>query len=81
MNLGIFNWIAFLSLFVAYVLLLKKKLTAQSHVYLILNLLGGISFVVVGVCAKAWSVWLFNGIWVGVTLYALYTIIFKKKSC
>jgi len=81
MNFGIFNWIAFLSLFIAYILLLKKKLTAQNCIYLILQLIGGLSFIIVGICAKTWSVWLFNGVWVVVTLYALYMVIFKKKNC
>ena len=79
MNFEIFNWIAFLSLFVAYVLLLKGIFTAQNWIYLILQLVGGFSFVIVGICVHAWSVWMFNGVWIIATLCAIISKIRKKK--
>lgn len=79
MSYQIFNWIACLSLFSAYILLLKKVLFPHNFIYLLLNLIGGISFVIVGVFAKVWSVWIFNGMWVIITLGAIIKLYFCKN--
>lgn len=79
MNYEIFNWTAFLFLFVAYVLLLKGVFTARNYVYLGMQLVGGTSFVIVGICVGAWSVWAFNSVWIIATLCAIISKIRKKK--
>lgn len=77
MSYEIFNWSAFLFLFIAYVLLLKGIFTAQNYIYLGMQLVGGTSFVIVGIYVNAWSVWMFNGVWIIATLIA---IISNKKK-
>jgi len=80
LNYEIFNWTAFLFLFVAYVLLLKGVFTAQNYIYLGMQLVGGTSFVIIGIYVNAWSVWMFNGFWIIATLWALILKV-KKKNC
>ena len=75
---GIFNCLAFGSLFVAYVLLLRGVFSPKNWIYLGLNVIGGISFVIVGLGAKAWSVWVFNGIWTFVTLDAIISKLLNR---
>jgi len=78
---AIFQWTAFVPLFIAYTLLICKIFKSNDWTYLCLNLIGGVSFILVGIFAKSWSIWLFNGVWVAITLGAIISkaVTFNKK--
>lgn len=74
------QWTAFVPLFIAYTLLICKVFKSNDWLYLCLNLIGGASFILVGIFAKSWSIWLFNGVWIAVTLGAMVLKVIKSKK-
>jgi len=74
------QWSAFVSLFVAYILLLLGVFKPKNWLYLCLQLIGGVSFILVGLYTKVWSIWAFNGIWVVTTLSAMILKVIKSKK-
>jgi hypothetical protein len=84
MNLSsICQWSAFVSLFVAYILLLLGIFKAKNWIYLWLQLIGGLSFILVGIHTGTWSIWMFNSVWVAATLCAIISKIIgciKKRK-
>lgn len=64
----------------AYALLSSGKLMPTSPLYQILNLLGALVMVWVGIVTNVWSVWVLNGTWCLIAIFGLIRIIRRRKA-
>ncbi|MEM6805739.1 MAG: hypothetical protein AAF696_30350 [Bacteroidota bacterium] len=70
----IVGWIGSIALTIAYVLISRNKITAQTYLYQGLNLLGSICLIINSTYYGAYPSTALNIVWVGIGLFALYNI-------
>ncbi|MDW3646140.1 MAG: hypothetical protein R8P61_03680 [Bacteroidia bacterium] len=70
----IVGWIGSIALTIAYVMISRGKLTAQTYLYQGLNLLGSICLIINSTYYGAYPSTALNIVWVGIGVFALYNI-------
>lgn len=76
----IVGWIGSIALTIAYVLISRNKITAQTYLYQGLNLLGSVCLIVNSTYYGAYPSTALNIVWVGIGIFALYNIAKIKKN-
>ncbi|MEO1213818.1 MAG: hypothetical protein AAFY45_09850 [Bacteroidota bacterium] len=76
----IVGWIGSIALTIAYVLISRNKISAQTYLYQGLNLLGSICLIVNSTYYGAYPSTALNVVWVGIGIFALYNIAKIKKN-
>ena len=76
----IVGWIGSVALTIAYVLISRNKISAQTYLYQGLNLLGSICLIVNSTYYGAYPSTALNVVWVGIGIFALYNIAKIKKN-
>ncbi|HEU5292820.1 MAG TPA: hypothetical protein VFU05_19365 [Cyclobacteriaceae bacterium] len=78
--IDILGWIASISILAAYALNSYQKIKSDSYTFLILNILGGVCFVIYTFYLKAYANTFLNVVWVIIAIPALVKVIRKSKS-
>jgi len=76
----IVGWIGSIALTIAYVMISRNKITAQTYLYQGLNLLGSVCLIINSTYYGAYPSTALNIVWVGIGIFALYNIAKIKKN-
>lgn len=75
----ILGWIGSIALTIAYLLISRNKITAQTHLYQWLNLFGSLTLIVNSTYYGAYPSTFLNVVWVAIGIYAIYNLTKKKE--
>lgn len=78
--IDILGWIASISILTAYALNSYQKIKSDSYPFLILNIIGGVCFVIYTFYLKAYANTFLNIVWVIIAIPALIKLIGKPKT-
>jgi hypothetical protein len=78
--IDILGWVASISLLVAYALNSYQKIKSDSYLFLILNMVGGVCFIIYTYYYKAYANTFLNVIWVIIAVPAMIKLIRKSKT-
>lgn len=76
----ILGWIGMIALTIAYVLISRNKIEAQTYLYQGLNLLGSITLIINSTYYKAYPSTALNIVWVGIGVYTLINLSKMQKK-
>ena len=77
--IDILGWIASISILTAYALNSYQKIKSDSYTFLILDIIGGVCFVIYTFYLKAYANTFLNVVWVIIAIPALMKVIKKSK--
>lgn len=78
--IDIIGWVASISILTAYALNSYQKIKSDSYLFLILNIIGGVCFVIYTLYLKAYANTFLNVVWVIIAIPALVKVIRNSKS-
>jgi hypothetical protein len=78
--IDVLGWIASISILTAYGLNSYQKIKSDSYTFLLLNILGGVCFVIYTYYFKAYATTFLNVVWVIIAIPALIKMLRKSKA-
>lgn len=78
--IDILGWVASISILAAYALNSYQKIKSDSYTFLILNIFGGVCFVIYTFYLKAYANTFLNVVWVIIAIPALFKLMRKSRS-
>jgi len=74
------GWCASVLIIFAYFLVSTKRCLADGPIYQLMNLIGSIGLIIIGIHSHISSIVFLNGTWSLISLYALYIMIHNKYN-